>query len=371
MQLLDLPLEILSHIWESLGPSELCTNVEYLLICKRMYNAGHRVFLSDLDLSKLRLSAYDAERLPPKGSPLLELFQKKAVNLSIYLAQKFFKQKTDNPFIEDPRTPQSADWSSEQSADETPEESMTSQGTAISHSQGRRINTRLMDLFDQLANSPSLRSLSIEVRTDSEYLGDPMCPPTLAKMLRSLPPGLRLVHLDLCSSNPVAYERDHLHICPILGNRLGDLECVRLRMRFICPEVIRHSAVRGHLQKLIIKLNQPLDSDYDSVNFDYDAQVCPSHSTEWDTKDLLKQMILEGVAKGTDLAKDMFRISFRDPRGSGINVGLIDCISNQLLFDPSEIFCYEDEGSEWDYWEESDSLITGNNFDWQNRSTER
>ncbi|KAL8822557.1 MAG: hypothetical protein Q9191_006708 [Dirinaria sp. TL-2023a] len=368
MQLLDLPSEILIRIWESLGPSELRTNVNYLLICKRLYNAGVQVYLSGL--SELRLSAYDVELLPPFGSPLLRVFQGEVVHLSIYLDQTLSRKVATTPFIEGPEVPQSDDEASIESIaiEKEAKSSDSRDGTTFSLP-GQGINPRLSDLADQLASSFSLRSFSLEVMAevmaDSEWLPYILHARTFAKILRSLPPGLRSVHLDLCGTNAVAYETDNAHICPILGARLGDFESVRLRLRCICPELIRSSGPQGRLQKLIIRLNQPMLSDFTGDQEYFDAKLCSSQCLGSESKELLKDMVLAGVAKGRQLAKDMFRISFRIPGKSSIDVELIDCISNQRLFKGSAIFCYEEEGCKWDFWEESDSLLPGINFDWQ------
>lgn len=363
MQLLDLLYEILIRICETLGPSEFRTNVNYLLICKRLYNAGVQVYLSDLDISRLRLSAYDVERLPPSGSPLLKLIQEKVVHLSTRLEQRAYRQVAITPFIEGPDVPQLADesltdpWTSNSEA-----RSSVPRDKSISFFPAHCINPGLSGLVDLLTSSSSFRSFSLEAIADSECLGYILYPRTFAKILRSLPSGLRSVHLDLCGRNAVAYDEDYEHICPILGGRLRQFESVRLRLPYVCPELIRNSGSQGRLQKLIIRLNQPLLSDYSGGLGYYEAKLCSSRSN---SKGMPRDIVLAGLAKGRSLAKDLFRISFRDPRGSGINVGLIDCIFNEYLVEPSDIFCYEEDGSEWDFWEEKDSLIPGRNFDWQ------
>lgn len=45
MPLLNLPLEILISIYENLGSIELRRDVEYLLVCKRLYKAAQRMYL--------------------------------------------------------------------------------------------------------------------------------------------------------------------------------------------------------------------------------------------------------------------------------------------------------------------------------------
>ena len=326
------------------------------------------MYLSHLDLSRLRLSADDVKRLPPSGSPLLALIQEKVVHLSARLNQRVCKQVAITPFIEGPDVPQSADDTSTESVtleEKTRSRSSDSRNKSISSYLGHCLNPRLSDLADQLASSSSLRSFSLEAMADNEWPGHLLYPRTFAKILRSLPPGLRSVHIDVCGINAVAYEEDYVHICPILGGRLREFESVRLRLPCICPELIRSNGSQGRLQKLIIRLNQSFISDWAPIKYS-DAKLCSSHYPKSDPEDLFKDMVLAGLAQGRQLAKDMFRISFRDPREPGINVGLIDCISNEFLIDPNEIFYCDEDGSEWDFWEERDSLLPGFNFDWQN-----
>ena len=66
-------------------------------------------------------------------------------------------------------------------------------------------------------------------------------------------------------------------------------------------------------------------------------------------------------AKGTPSLK-VLRISFRENEHSGINLVVADCVKRRFMYDPSEIFCYEDDGRNWDAWEEKENLFNGGPF---------
>ena len=102
MPSIELPFEILIAIYEHLGPTELRRDVDYLLVCKRLYKAARYTYLKDLQLSRLRLSSYDLERLPPKGSLLFQLIQRKANHMSIKLVGRPSRKVSQTSWDEGP-----------------------------------------------------------------------------------------------------------------------------------------------------------------------------------------------------------------------------------------------------------------------------
>ena len=60
----------------------------------------------------------------------------------------------------------------------------------------------------------------------------------------------------------------------------------------------------------------------------------------------------------------MLRIGLKDPRGSGTNLTIFDCLTTEFLYEPSEAFCYEEDGKVWEFVEEWDFLRPGSGPDW-------
>ena len=58
-----------------------------------------------------------------------------------------------------------------------------------------------------------------------------------------------------------------------------------------------------------------------------------------------------GVAYRRHLAREMFRIAFRVPRLPGIDVSVVDCLMNEILYTPSKSFRYKDDGISWWFYE--------------------
>ena len=75
-------------------------------------------------------------------------------------------------------------------------------------------------------------------------------------------------------------------------------------------------------------------------------------------------MGLAGIAYGRYLPHGMLRIVLRDPRGSGTNLTIFDCLTGVFLYEPSKAFCYEEDGKVWELLEEWESLRPGGGPNW-------
>jgi len=371
MPLLDLPSETLISIYEHLGPTELRRDVEYLLVRKRLYKVARYTYLKDLQLSKLRLSSYDLERLPPKRSLLFRLIQRKANHMSIKLVGRPSRKVSLTSWDEGPMESRSAE-----DQEDDIDERVIVNGKATRIWEGdwqpalqnwrRLINQQLRYLTDSLPFFGNLNSFSLEASCENDADDGPrwdyLYAATVFHVVQKLPVGLPSLNLDICGTELLDNGGNGIHICPLLGQRLKEFRSVRLRMRSICPKLFQDCNVIDSLDNLIIRLNLPMYSDYDGDNEHYDAKLCRQYGRTLIPQDLMKKMASIGIAYGRQLAHQTFRIGCRGPGISAINLCVIDCLSKEVLCNPSEIFCYEEDGRSWGWNEENQYLRRAGRF---------
>lgn len=330
-----------------------------------------------MQLSRLRLSAYDLERLPPQESLLFRLIRHKTKHISIKLLGHPSRKVSWIAWAQGPESPTSDDEGSEDL-----EEPTIMNGRAVRIWKGDwqpamqnwriLINQKLKFLADNLPQFADLRSFSLEAtcedKPDRGPRWDYLYAETVAHLVRQLPTGLSALLLDLGGTKLITEENHPVHICSVIGERLEDFRCVRLRTRNICPAILQNSQETTRLEKLVFKLHQPWfpgsPESSGPSNEIFDASPCSTSANQITKPELLREMVCSSVAYGRRKAGKTLKIGFRDPRGSGINVNTIDAIANTVLSDPSELFCCEEVGRYWDFSEEFQSLQPIGGFDW-------
>ena len=380
MPLLDLPPELLALIAHFVGTSELRKSVDYLLVAKGWYCAILPVYLSRLPLSDLYLASHrDLDILPSPDTALGHLIQAKTRRLSVRLVGHPCKCPSvvpwhDNIYVELGHDGMKklrdwhCDWTTVGPERDTFHRSLWRwhEETRTLHRWAERINKKLIELAAMLPDT-SLDEFSFEAASEFEgeqgprwdYLHDS----TLRSLISSLPPFLNNLTIDLCGSRLITPDRgrDPAHICPLIGDRLPDFQNVRLRLRCICPEVFQFSSSRvktqPKLKTLVIKLNLP--SFPDGMNQSYkrydkfDASPCEESAIP-----LYKRIIAAGVKSTNNFpGLSMMRISYRrNDYKKNTCLHVADCVRERYMFDGSEVFCYEDDGSGWVAWENGENL---------------
>ena len=371
MPLLDLPPELLALIAQFVGPSELRKSVGYLLVAKRWYHAILSVYLSRLPLSDLYLASHrDLDVLPSSDTTLGRLIQAETRRLSVRLVGHPCNcvPWDENTRIKHGSDRMYCDWTTVGPMKDTRYwDSWRWHGeTRTLHRWAGRVNKKLVELAAILPVS-SLDEFSFEAT--SEHKGeqgprwDYMHESTLRSFISSLPSFLNNLTIDLCGSrhlSPVR-GRDPDHLCPMIGDRLPSFQNVRLRLRCICPQVFQCSSsevkTQPRLKNLVIKLSLPFFPDavdQSHKRFDrWDTSPCDKSAVP-----LYKRMIAAGV-KFTDNfpGLSMMRISYRNNSyRKNICLQVADCVTKRCMFDRCEVFCYEDDGSEWVAWESGENL---------------
>ena len=412
MSFLDLPQELLALIAEKLGPHELRTAADYLLICKDWYRAALPVFLSNLNLSNVYLSYEDLRRLPHELAPFSDLLRAQTKRLSIRLIGHPSKKRAITPFLADGTQEEDEEENDNQQPDLEGEEGdirELNQGAGeenesywmlsgpmkicsqprVRYVWDRDMDERLLPwmktlnhedlprLSNVLSSMKNLRELSFTA--SSEYdasLGprwDYLLNSTMHTFISRWPESLASLTLDTCGSKTSPANGDGPHLCALLAGRLDNLRDVRLRMRCICPAIFPKSGTSpfedSRLQKMVIKLSLPFLPEAESETHDgrkeFDADLCAyellptarrlRECKETPTYDPMVRAASQFAFPRRKLK--MLRVSYRQPSYSGTNLVVADCVNRRHLIEPGEYFTYEDDGVEWDGWEEYDKPL--------------
>lgn len=229
------------------------------------------------------------------------------------------------------------------------------------------VNAQLRGLSSLLAGCRDLRGITLEASSDSEVSVGPRWDYLLASpmstLVSTLPKTIVTLTLDTCGSSFATTSEDGIasHFCALIAERLDGIQHVRLRMRHICPKIFPSQSylptTASMLKTMVIKLSLPMFPQVIcEVHDGYkqcDACLCGTEDAP---------AYREMVNAALDFASsrpmlDLLCISYRSPLYSGINIEAVDCIHQRYLYDPSEIFIYQDDGTEWIAWEEDDENL--------------
>ncbi|KAL9045186.1 MAG: hypothetical protein Q9214_001738 [Letrouitia sp. 1 TL-2023] len=360
MPLLSLPREILSATFSHLPPSYLRTSVSSLLVSKAWYAIIYPIYLSYLDLSRLKLANYDLERLPPPGSKLMGKIERDVERLSIYLGGRGWSRRSIDPWLsfregEEPEEEPEEEWEEWEGGGEADEE----------------INERLRNFAEILPEMENLKHFALEASVEVKNPLDYLAADVVCRILENLPPGVETLLLNTCATQ-LLRKGDTDHVCPVIAKRLPQLKQARIRMQEICQDICPTSGTSSSspemiqkTEKLIVKLNLPyLPSEHGGHGI-HDARLCTPHDRIEDSpfQDVMRVIVTAGrkLAKEWDSLK-MLRVSYREDASvranehGNINLVAVDCLTGHYVCDLSEIFFYEDDGRFWDPWEESEGL---------------
>ena len=388
MQLLDLAPEIIILIFEQLDDdSHRKSFIKNLSISRAWYRLALPVLIDNIDLSALLLSSRDLERFPPLGSALCNAIQAKTKGLSIRMIGHPSKEISIEPWfgnsvLNDP------DEDDEDKADYDEEWEIWTTATAAGPGRcgssmwrdgehallkwRKGINHHLLRLADILPGMTSLEELSLEVSSESDDRYGPrwdwLYGPTLETVFKSIPNSVQFLTLDTAGSTIVTSKecRKPMHMCLLIAKHLHQLQHVRLRMRHICPEILATGPDIGtvsQLESLVVRLSLPYYPPATYESHDGKSSFDSLRCSDSDSSSILyESMSKAGIAfaKMNPGMKNL-KISYRPLTGSGISLALAECVRRVYMYVGAEVFCYEDEGRNWDGWEDDDGrlLISG------------
>ena len=222
------------------------------------------------------------------------------------------------------------------------------------------INKKLVALAAILSGTKNLEEFSLEASSENDtnlsprwdYIHDS----TIQSLLVSFPSSLNNLTLDLSGSRAITPDRGRkpVHLCPLIAKRLHDFQQVRLRLRCICPEIFQpfssNTNAESRLRTLVVRLSLPYlkaTNDWYTVDDMFDAKPCDVIPVP-----LYKRMSVAGAEFRKKLpGLSMMRISYRSPKSICLHV--IDCVRERLMIEGTDVFFYEDDGTEWNAWEET------------------
>ena len=390
MSLLGLPPEVLALIAQHIGPAELRRSIDYLLVSRAWYWAVLPIYLSGLHLSTIYVLSNDLERFPrPNTSRILsQAIQKTVTRLSLCLDglpsrdtlscddQRDFSEETHQwldqtiyyhrngcsktlqarlmvvyAFADEKIQPciinEDEDWWDRENADilhgtryrVMDDEIQDAKELEYRLSDWRvRLNDRLSCFAEILLASKELCEVKIETTLTPRW--DYIFTSSMGRLLTSLPSTVTSLTLDTHASHFLnrADGSEPVHICAMISQRLQDFQTIRIRMRSICPSILKtaidSSNATSRLRTLVIRLYLPdhmcsHDDDNYGLRPDFTAKLCYPGE-----KSLYRQMILAGLQLAdTSPLMTVLRMSFRLDETNEIVVA--DCKRDGLFSHPS------------------------------------
>ena len=346
MSLLDLPPEVLALIAQHIGPAELRTSTDYIVISRAWYWAVLPIYLSGLQLSTIYVLSNDLERFPRSNtnSPLSQAIRKTVTRLSLCLDglpsrdalswddQREFSKETHqwlDQTIHSHRNGSSktlqerlrvvvaddkiqphirgADdhWWEDLEDDIVYRDRVRNYeiqeakelDCRLSNWRGR-LNDRLSHFAEILSASKELCEFKIETTPTPRW--DYIFTPPVGRLLTSLPVNVTTLTLDTHAVHFLTREdgAEPVHICAIISQRLQSFQTVKIRMRSICPCILKtpidSPSTTSKLKTLVIRLYLP---DYMSPSDDIDYRHGPDFHAKSccpGEKPLYEEMVLAG-----------------------------------------------------------------------------
>ncbi|KAJ5587860.1 uncharacterized protein N7459_003625 [Penicillium hispanicum] len=289
MSLQELPTEILLIILEFVGRCACrTTKARSLTVCKWWHRLAEPIFLEDITVSASRLS-----KLSSASQTKIRLFtQRLAVNVG---------DTSPSPVHAKGQHPHG-------------------RHLRLKRSQEKRLVLHLERLNLLLRNCSSLESFSLGCFPDlSDSLLGSWSPSRLLDSLWSS----KISRLEM-DTGGVDFGTETGHLCPQLALQIPSLRFVRLRMRSICPDILRlqHAGTFGpsRIEELIINLSL---ADLNQYSISLSAH-CSGHSPGLD---LAEDMIVAGKAavRDTPSLKTLKIVGYIFPSGQAVTH---DCVAD-------------------------------------------
>lgn len=253
MSLLQLPPETLKQIFDHVGSSFFCDDLTRLSVCKRWFEFALPACFKCITLSPETLRSLITSEAVKGSSPLNSSLETLNLELRRYessVSTSYSQEYADQPgFLMLP--------ASNETSMDNPVKLWI-----------KALNNDLAQLPIVAQRSHRLRTLRIRAWSSPspEPLDSPekyLLPSTLQAFLSM--ENLSILVLDLTSGflHSSAQQVNGHHICPAIGTVLHTLRTLHIRMRNICPDILKaqSSNNRLHLSEVVINLslttNQP------------------------------------------------------------------------------------------------------------------
>jgi hypothetical protein len=259
MSLLGLSPEILIEIFDYVGSAYFRSDLARITVSKQWGKYAHTACFQDLCINQKTLRhLVSSPYLQASARPIKDSLRSVSLTLSGFDDWSSVNKNTGDPIREPWQT---------------------------------KLTENLEFLAVITSASPKLRFLSIKATTEPSYScpGPPRQDYVYLSTIRSFlsASNLSKLDLDLCGSRLISFRSDPHegsqlpHICPLIATHLTNLQSLRLRMREICPDVlkIQTTSTKLRLKKVIICLS--LADESSSVNLSSYALRCGSVPGAW------------------------------------------------------------------------------------------
>lgn len=238
MSLLRLPPETLRQIFDQISSSFFREDLGRLTVCKQWFEFALPACFRCITLSQETLRSLIASGVTERPSPLKDSFETLDLQLRGYqsYSSTFYPQE-HVALGETPLSNPAKTWPKALNSD------LAQLAIFVQHSQ--RLRTIHMRAWGSVSPEP--------LDSPEDYM--PL--PTMQAFLSV--ENLSVLVLDLSGTflNPSGQEGDGRHICPSIGAVLDTLRTLHLRMRSICPDVLKPRNHNGnlHLSEVVINLS--------------------------------------------------------------------------------------------------------------------
>ncbi|KAI1824347.1 hypothetical protein F4861DRAFT_267034 [Xylaria intraflava] len=267
MPLLRLPPETLAQIFGELGSSFFHEDLGRLTICKRWFEFALPVCVKRVTLSQETLRSLVASGAAARSFPLERNLEVLDLKLKGY------------------HDPGSSTFEPQQAAQESNALDASASNEA---SDGISVKTWVDVLDDDLAQlavivQKSRRLRTLRIRAWSAPSLDPfdssenyLSLPTMRSFLSVENLSVLVLDLPDVFPNPSGEQGNGLHICPAIGALLRTLKTLHIRMRSICPDVLKPRDSDDSLQLRVVVINLSLMTNQPGITSAAHARRCGS-----------------------------------------------------------------------------------------------
>lgn len=253
MPLLHLPIETLRQVFDQLDSSFFQEDLGRLTVCKKWFDFALPACLKSITLSRETLRNLVLSRATKKPSPLENNLETLSLDLKGY-----------HPGLSNVR----GSTSQPRSPQEDPAKAWE-----------KGLNDDLAHLAVMVQRSPRLRTLCVRAWSSPSAYPFPLEGYLSLSTMRALlsVENLSVLVLDLAgtSLDPSAQQVDE-HICPFIGDLLCTLQTLHLRMRSICPDVLKIQGPDKTLRLSAVVINLSLDTHQSDITSAAHSVPCGS-----------------------------------------------------------------------------------------------
>lgn len=265
MPLLRLPSEVLKQIFDYISPSFFHEDLGRLTVCKEWLDFALPAYFRSITVSQKTLSRL--VKSPVAQRPFLLRNSLETIDLELWGLSCPSTVDAQDP-AQDSILPEDV------APDEISRDGLVSPWT-------RTLNAGLTQLAIMAQQAHKLRTLRMQARMSLPP--NPLDRPEDYLSLRSMRAllsvdNLNVLKLDLCGSSLIlsGEEGNDCHICPAINTLLRSLRTLHLRLRNVCPDVLKPPDINDSLHLSEVVINLSLTTNLPGITSAAHAKRCGS-----------------------------------------------------------------------------------------------